>query len=393
MSIMAREVIEGYEDTNGHPVGTGAYLLTRWTRASHMTLEANPNYRGYTWNFEPSADAGDKEIIAAMKGKTMPQIGVIEVSVIEEEQSRWLAFQNGELDIAQLPWTFAPVAMPGGRLAPDLTARGVRVSEMVDPEITYTYFNMRDPLIGGFSKEKIALRRAIAMAYDSATEVRVVRNNNAVEAQSPIPVGIVGHDPAYRNSIPHNVDFANKLLDKFGYRRGADGYRTLPDGSLLTLKRWSRTGDSEARELDELWTRSLERIGVRVEIVRTKFSDLIRAGKECQPMMANAAWIADYPDADNFMQLLYSPHIGQSNYACYHSPEYDHLYQQSRRLPDSPERNRLFRKMSRLVEMDTPWRIGVSRMRTMMVQPRIVGYKKHPILHQEWLYLDIERRK
>jgi ABC-type transport system substrate-binding protein len=206
-------------------------------------------------------------------------------------------------------------------------------------------------------------------------------------------VGIVGYDPAYRSSVPYDVEYANRLLDRFGYRRGSDGYRTLPDGSPLLLKRWSRTGDSEARELDELWARSLEQIGVRVEVVRTKFSDLIRAGKECQPMMSNAAWIADYPDADNFMQLLYGPHTGQSNYACYRSPEYDRLYEQSRRLPDSDERNRLFRQMSRLVETDAPWRLGVSRMRTMMVQPGILGYRKHPMLHQEWLYLDMAPRK
>ena len=394
MSIVAREVIDAYgDDTNAHPVGTGPYMLTRWARASRILLEANPNYHGFVWSFRPGDDPRDKEIVAAMKGKKMPVIGRIEISIIEEEQSRWLAFQRGELDILLLPGTFAPVAMPGNKLAPDLARRGVTISQLIDPEITYNFFNMRDPILGGMAKEKIALRRAIVMAYDTAEEIRVVRKDQAVEVQSPIPQGIAGFEPAYRNANVFDPAAANALLDKFGYRRSPDGFRTLPDGSPLLIKRWSRSGDSEARELDDLWSKSLKRVGLRIEAVSTKFSDLLKMARQCQPMMAGAAWIADYPDADNFMQLLSSANVGQSNYSCYSSPEFDRMYLASQKLPDSAERNAIYRAMNRRLEADTVWKLGVSRLRTMLIQPRVVAYKKHPILHAEWQYIDVEPQR
>src|SRR5450755_3320145 len=217
MSIVAREVVDAYaEDTNAHPIGSGPYMLTRWVRGSKISLEANPVYHGFVWSFQPGTDPHDKEIVAAMKGKKMPVIGRIEISVIEEEQSRWLAFQRGELDILLLPGTFAPVAMPGNKLSADLARRGVSIDQLVDPEITYTFFNMRDPVLGGFAKEKIALRRAIVMAYDTAEEIRVVRKDQAVEVQSPIPQGVAGFDPKHKSSIAFDPAAANALLDKFG---------------------------------------------------------------------------------------------------------------------------------------------------------------------------------
>jgi oligopeptide transport system substrate-binding protein len=394
MSIVAREVVDAYaEDTNAHPVGSGPYMLTRWVRGSKISLEANPRYHGFVWSFEPGTDPYDKEIVAAMKGKKMPVIGRIEISVIEEEQSRWLAFQRGELDILLLPGTFAPVAMPGNKLSPELARRGITINQLVDPEITYTFFNMRDPVVGGFDKEKIALRRAIVMSYDTAEEIHVVRRDQAVEVQSPIPQDVAGFDPKYRSGVTFDPAAANALLDKFGYRRGKDGLRTRPDGSPLSIKRWSRSGDSEARELDDLWLKSLTRIGLRVETVTTKFADLIKVARQCQPMMANAAWIADYPDADNFMQLLSSANIGQSNYACYSSPDYDRLYSASKQLPDSAERNAIYREMNRRLEADTVWKLGVSRLRTMLIQPTVKAYKKHPILHAEWAYIDVDPQR
>ena len=106
--------------------------------------------------------------------------------------------------------------------------------------------------------------------------------------------------------------------------------------------------------------------------------------------MYNAAWIADYPDGDNFMQLLYGPNTYQSNNACYRSPEYDRLYERSRQLRDGPERNRLYRDMARLMEAQTAWIMGDSRYRNVLMHPQVIGFKKHPVLHQEWMYFDLD---
>jgi ABC-type dipeptide transport system, periplasmic component len=170
---VAREAIEAYaEDTNAHPVGTGPYMLTEWKRSNKIVLEANPSFRGIRWEFAPSDDPLDKERIAAMAGKTMPQIGRVEISIIEEQQAAWLAFQNNELDILYLREQFAPVALPNNQVNADLAARGVTLSRTTDPDINYTYINTTDPEFGGFATDKIALRRAIFMSFDNAEYIR-----------------------------------------------------------------------------------------------------------------------------------------------------------------------------------------------------------------------------
>jgi oligopeptide transport system substrate-binding protein len=103
-------------------------------------------------------------------------------------------------------------------------------------------------------------------------------------------------------------------------------------------------------------------------------------------------WIADYPDGDNFMQLLYGPNVSQSNVACYASPDYDALYRESQPMRDSAERTLLFERMARQFEADTPWRLGVANYRNMLARPRVIGYKAHPILQGEWIYVDIDNK-
>jgi ABC-type oligopeptide transport system substrate-binding subunit len=109
-------------------------------------------------------------------------------------------------------------------------------------------------------------------------------------------------------------------------------------------------------------------------------------------MMWGQAWIADFPDGDNFMQLLYGPNTGQSNNGCYESKAFDAFYEKARLLPDSPERNLLYLEMSRQMEVDGAWKLGVSRLRNQLLRPWVKGFKKHSILHAEWQYLDLDRR-
>jgi oligopeptide transport system substrate-binding protein len=391
-SAVAREVVAAYADEGGrvmsNPVGTGPYKLAKWIRSSKIFLEANPDYRGFVWDFKAGTSPEDALIVKEMKGKKMPQVGRIEISIMEEDQSRLLAFQNGELDLMNMEGPLAPKVLAVGELTPDMQKKGVKLSRFVDPEISYHYWNMKDPVVGGLTKEKIALRRAMAMAYPVEEEIRVVRNGQAVEAQFPIPPGVVGHDPNYKSSVKYDPAGANALLDKFGYKKGADGYRTLPDGKPLLIRYASRP-DSLGRQQDEMWKKTFDSIGIRMEVQKDKFAELLKLEKQCKLMMRTAAWIADYPDADNFMQLLYSKNIYQSNNACASIPEYDKLYEQSLRMPDSPERNKLYREMAKIIEAYAPWRLDISRYRNMLVQARVQGYKKHPILHSEWQYIDV----
>ncbi|HEV7558009.1 MAG TPA: ABC transporter substrate-binding protein, partial [Kofleriaceae bacterium] len=389
LGIVAREAIEGYgEDTMGHPVGTGPYMLTSWTRRSKIVLESNPEYRGFTWDFAVSEPAWDDSVVKEMRGKKMPQVGRVEITIMEESQSRWLAFQQKQLDYLNVPETFAPSALDGDKLRPALAGEGIRLERVPDPDMTYTAFNVRDPVIGGFAKEKIALRRAMAMSYDIDEEIKVVRKGQAVALQMPIPFGVVGHDPGYRSVNQYDPVTANKLLDYFGYKKGKDGFRTLPDGKPLVL-RLATEASSTQRELDELWQKSLARIGIRMETAVSQFVDNVQASKACKLQMWGQGWIADYPDGDNFVQLLYGPNVGQSNPGCYESKAFDKFYEASRLLPSSPERNLLFLEMTRQMEVDAAWSLHVSRVRNEVIRPWILGFKKHPILQADWQYLDV----
>jgi len=392
-SAVAREVIEKYADESGramsNPVGTGPFVLKDWVRASKIILEANPGYRGFVWDFKPGNAPEDKSLITEMKGKKMPQVGRVEISIIEEDQARLLAFEKGEIDIMNMEAPLAPNVLDGAVLKPAFAKRGVKLSRFVDPEITYHFWNLQDPVVGGLTKEKIALRRAMGMAFSVEEEIRVVRNGQAIEAQYPIPPGVVGHDSSYRSSVKYDPAGANALLDRFGYKKGADGFRALPDGKPLVVKYTSRP-DTLGRQQDELWAKAFALLGIRMEVQKLRFPDQIKAEKECKTMMRTASWIADYPDADNFMQLLYSKNIHQNNNACATIPEYDKLYEQTIRLPaSSPERDKLYHEMAKIIETYAPWRLDISRYRNQIAQPQVIGYKKHPILHSEWQYIDV----
>jgi len=393
---MAREVVEKYGDIKGevasNPVGTGSYKLAQWVRGSRIVLDENTDHLPETWDFQAGEDADDQRIVRQMKGKKIPQIGRIEISVLIEDQSRWLTFQSGGADLFWLNGPLTSKAILNGKLRPELAAKGMQLSRLIDPEITYFYWNMADPVLGGFSKEKIALRRAIAMAHNIDEEIRIVWNGEAVRLQYPIPPGVVGYDPNYRSLLQYDPALANKLLDKFGYKKGADGWRTLPDGKPLLLHYTSRNEASGVLQA-EMWRKTYTSIGIRMENDRMIFPDIMKKEKECKMQSRSAPWLADYPDGDNFMQLFYGPNAHQNNNGCYQDPQYDQWYAASQKLAAGPERDALYHKMARELEVNAGSLIGYARYRNMLAQPTVLGYKKHPILHQEWKYIDMAPAK
>ncbi len=142
LGAVAREAIEAYGLKSGqHPVGTGPYMLQQYVPRSKIVLTANPEYRGYIWDFKSSGDAWDDQMVRAMKGKKMPQIGRVEISIIEEEQSRWLAFEDKQLDLDQLPQTVAPKVLDGDKLKPAYAFQHIALNRIVMPEVIYTLFN------------------------------------------------------------------------------------------------------------------------------------------------------------------------------------------------------------------------------------------------------------
>ena len=392
---VAREVIEAYgTDTHAHPVGTGPFVLKEWVRRSKIVLERNPNHRGYELDtrYADPKDEWDRRAMEQLHGKRLPALDRVEIYPIEDDQPRFLAFLNREHDlIDETPTSFIHQILPNGKLAPNLARLGVKVFREEQPELTYDPFNLDDPVVGGYTPDRVGLRRALVMAHDREAEINFIRKGQALTAQSPVPPGIVGYDPDFRTRAQEYDPAKSKaLLDMFGYvDRDGDGWRDAPDGKPLTLTyKYNIGGDSRA--LAELWVKSLTEIGIRLETQPVQFADLLKDKKVGKFQMAGSAWIADYPDAQNFLQLLYGPYTGQSNEARFRLPEYDRLYEKSIAMPDGEERNRIYREMNRLLLAYAPWRLGVHRIFNHLQYPWVKGYKKHPILYTNFKYLDVD---
>lgn len=385
----AREVVEYYKDRLAmHPVGTGPYMLSKYVPRSKIELVANPDYRGFVWNFKSTGTAWDNQLVKDMSGKQMPQIGKVNISIIEEEQSRWLAFQSKQLDFDKVTENAIPKVLDqNNQLKVAIQKQGIRLYANKEAEITFSMLNMRDPVVGGNSLEKVALRRAIAMSFNVHEYIRILRKGQAVKAEMLVPAGISGHNPNYRSSVGYNPVLANKLLDHFGYKKGPDGYRHLPNGKPLTLKINTETGSAKVIS-SELWKKSLDAIGIRADFKVSNFADNLKAATQCQYMMWSGAWHADYPEGENFTQLLYGPNVGRGNQSCYQSTAYDNLYKQA--MQQAPEKRMPFyEKMSRQIEADGTWILQDTRIRNWLIQPEVQGFKAHPIMNTNWQYLDI----
>ena len=252
---------------------------------------------------------------------------------------------------------------------------------------------MEDPVVGGYTPDKIALRRAIGMAYDQQDAIRVVLKGRAVPAKSPIPPDIAGYDPNLKTKAQlFDPAAARALLDRFGYKdRDGDGYRETPDGKPLTIERWS-TPNSVTRQSDELWKKNMDAIGLRIVFKKDRTPELRKMARLGKIPTRADGWNADYPDAENFMQLLYGP-TGQENNSRFDLPAFNKLYEQARALPDSPARTKLFDQMTELMLAYAPWRMGYHLIEDQLLQPWVRDYKPHPIRSQTWQYVDLDPRR
>jgi ABC-type transport system substrate-binding protein len=395
LRAVAREVIEKYADASGramhNPVGTGPYRLKEWTPGHRIILEANPGYRDERFPPAPAnADAAIKAVADSMKGKRVPQIGRIEIAIIEETNPRLLMFNGGQLDMLDVPGDVAPKLIDAkGNLLSEFAARGIRLERATELSVTFAYFNMEDPVVGGYTPEKIALRRAVCSAYNLPDEIRVIRNGQALPATQPLPPDIEGHVVGYKGFSPYDPATARALLDKFGYRdRDGDGFRELPDGRPLTIHQMSYVG-AVYRQYDELWQRSLREVGIRMEFQIQTFPEGFKAAHAGLLQFSSFGWNGDI--SDDFMRLFYGPYAGAGNLSRFKSPEYDALYEKSRRTANTAERNKLYEAMTKIVSAQAPWCTNVFRISSTVVAPQIRGYRKnvHYFL-TPWQYLDID---
>ncbi len=399
-AAVAREVVEHYGANIGqHPVGTGPFLLARWLPGSQLVLVRNPGFRDERYAEQPTPgsprsapeqaeDAAAARFAARLHGRRLPMLDRVEVAIIEEDQPNWLAFLNGELDYAALPYPFAPFALPNGRIAPSLARQGISAHLLLRPDVIYTYFNMEDPVVGGYTPDKVALRRAIGLGYDSAEEIRVLRRGLALPTQGLIPPGTYGYDPTFKSEMStYDPARANALLDLYGYLdRNGDGWRERPDGSPLELV---FNSDKTLRAFNELWQRRMAALHLRVRFALGQWVDQEKSARAGQLMMWFLSWNASIPDGNEFLSLGYGPNKGADNLSRFDLPAYNALIDRERALPDGPERLAAMRQAQRLLVAYMPMKAEVHRIGAMLQHPWVVGLRPHPFLYGIWKYLDV----
>jgi ABC-type transport system substrate-binding protein len=392
LGAVAREVIEAYDDSMAHPVGTGPYRLKRWRRSSLIELERNPTFRPVFFDAEPAPDdVQGRAWLERFKGRRLPFNDGVEIVVLDEGQPRWLSFLNGQVDFIRVPPEFTAQAMPNGRLAPNLARRGVQADRYVNADFTMTWFNMEDPVVGGYTPEKVALRRALALAYDIDREIHSARRGAAVPAQSPAAPGCFGYDPHFRSeNSAFDPARAKALLDLYGYvDRNGDGWRELPDGRPLVLEMATQASYFE-RQIDENWQRSLAAIGVRVRFNTAQWPVNFKAARAGALQMWSLGATAFAPDAQPAFEYMYGPAIGSTNLARFKLPAFDALYERMTAMRDGPERAALFVEAAKLITAYMPYKTHVHRILIHLNHPWITGFRQSLFRYEVWQYVEVD---
>ncbi|MFG6412423.1 ABC transporter substrate-binding protein [Roseateles sp. DC23W] len=395
LGAVAREVVEFYGDKiMEHPVGTNAWRLGEWRRSSRIVLEKNPHFREVRYAEVAPSDASPqlKAEVAALQGRKLPMVDRVVIDIIEESQPRWLSFLNGEADmIEEVPIDFAGIAMPGNKLAPNLAKQGITMTRYPRADISLSYFNMEDPVIGGYTPEKIALRRAINLAVDLDKEIRLVRRGQALKSQGPIPTVAFGYDPAFKSEMTeYNLPKAKALLDMYGYKDvDGDGYRELPDGKPFAIE-YSTLADGERRQLAEQWKKNMDALGVNMTFKIGKFPEQLKAANAGALQMWGVGWVGTTPDGDTFLALGSGAAKGKANKPRFQLAAYDALYEKQKTLPDGPERAALMLEAQRLLIAYAPYKFHVHRIWTDMAQPWVKGYSRNIFVRDYWKYIDID---
>ncbi len=390
---VAREVVEAYDkDIMGRPVGTGPFRLAGWKRASSIVLERNPGFRDEFYDAQPAPDDKQgKAILAKLKGRKLPMVDRVEISVIEESQPRWLSFLNAQQDTVNVPLEFVTLAAPNGKIAPALEKRNIQLERVLNPDVAITFFNMDNPVVGGYSPEKVALRRAIALGYNIDEEIRLIRRGSMIPAQSQVPPMTSGYDPSFTSEMStFDRARAKALLDTYGYiDRDGDGWREQPDGTPLVLEIATESSQLD-RAFNELWKRQLDALGLQVKFNQNQWPENLRNARAGKLMIWLLGNTATRPDSDDFLAFGWSKNIGSSNFARFVRPEYDRLYDRQRQMPDGPERDAVIREMKRMFVVWMPYKVHGHRYSNDVSQPWLIGYRRHPFARDFFKYVDID---
>jgi ABC-type transport system substrate-binding protein len=363
-------------------------MLKEWQRGSRVVLEANPKYR--TLSFPESSDPALARLVSSMKGKKLPAIGRVEISVITEQPVRVLEFDRSKLDYVELRGEAVGRFLKNGELEPALAKRGITRIPYASNSVRSLYVNMDDPVLGGMDNAHVALRRAMSMAIDVATLVRVVYNGQAMPTNQIVAPGIAGYDPNAKKRV-YDPAAAAALLDRFGYdKRDAQNYRLRPDGKPLTVVLTIFSDGNVWREIQTLLKRDMDALGVRLDFKSSPMQDLFKEAAQGKFMMTIHGRSAT--PLGTVFQTFYSTQPGEANESHFKSKEYDRAADAFFAADSDAERQKAARTMTEILQTYAPVMPMLYDVENAFVQPWLVGY--HPSrVAAHWQYMDVAPSK
>ncbi|MEQ8789352.1 MAG: ABC transporter substrate-binding protein [Pirellulaceae bacterium] len=389
LAIVPREAVEMYGDRFGrHPVGTGPFLLSEeedWQPGLSMVLNANPNYHT-SYYPEEHMPEDVAEGLTRAAGKRLPIVDRVEIGFYVEDQPRWLEFRSGSVDYITVPAEYIPTAFNKRTktLKAEYRRQGVRSAKVPLLDFIFRGFNMEDELLGGYTPEKVALRKAICAAMDWEEQNDAFYNGINIVYDGMIPPDLDGYPKggvapnSYRGP---NLQLARQLLAEAGYPEG----KGLPPIEFYT----SRGGNNQ--EQVEMLARQLGKINVELKPHLVDFSTLIASVDNKKAPMFAFAWGSDYPDAENNLALFYGPNESPgSNHYNYKRKEYDKLYEKARVMEPSPERTAIYEKMRDMVYQDAAFAGSMARTRYYLWNPRLKNFKPSEDFFNWFKYLDVD---
>ena len=369
------EAVEYYgRDFVNHPVGTGPYCLKSWVRNYRIEYTRNPkwNETGRVENYPLDGNESDKKLglladagkPLEARGKPIPFIDRIVQYVVSDSTTLWFMFLRGQTEssgISRDNWD--AVITSDKTLKNELAGMGIKMFSTPVMETYYIGFNMDDPVVGG----NHLLRQAMACAFNTEHYIHFY-NNRVIRASGPIPPGIAGFEKQ-DSRYPFDLDRAKKLLIQAGYPKGKDP----KTGRRLKLNLdIGNPNDPEVRASVELFSSFMDKIGIKIVPVYNNWPTFLSRIERRQAQLFRLGWVADYPDAENFLQLFYGPNSSPGpNHCNYSNKSFDALYEKVRIMADSPERTALYQQMAEIVIKDCPW-----------------IFEQHPLsygLHHQWL--------
>ncbi|MFO7899192.1 MAG: ABC transporter substrate-binding protein [Planctomycetota bacterium] len=364
-AIVPREAVKYHgKDFANHPVGTGAFRLKQWKKQHYMILERNPTHRDEFYPGE--GEPGDREAgLLDDAGEKLPLCDEVRYTIFKQSQPSWILFTQGYLDASGIPKDNFDKAVPDGQqLSEELRAKGITLVKRVSPDVFYWGFNMRDKVVGYHpdpeqNDRNKKLRQALSCAYDRERTIKVFHNGRGIPAKSMLPPPCYGYDPDLENPYAElNLPLARKLLAEAGYPNGKDA-----DGDQLVLE-FDTTADSPAgMQRIKAFQRDMEKVGVKIEIVVNTWAQLQEKTREGRVQFYSMGWVWDFPDPQNFLQLLYGPNKSPGpNNSHYNNPEYNRLFEKMEPMENGPERLKIIRRMIEIANEDCPWILDLHRI-------------------------------